>query len=243
MNKAGIKKAISIFCCGNLLWILFMFSAHAAPHQLEYLKNYHPVYRVEPKGHGTVYDVCFYFLRGNVGEAYAALEGHGVGKEQWLSDPCRDDYTFVGWYGNPERTGSPYTLDTPIYENTDLYAKWKYTGPGGCWPRSHRGVIHGIEEGSRYAANQTISITADGYNMHLIKPNDQRFRWIPIGWKVSDSITGDFSEEVLFIAEFSVGAQGEYMLYITYKEEIFDGADWQATGQICEVEELSFQVL
>ena len=35
----------------------------------------------------------------------------------------------------------------------------------------------------------------------------------------------------------------DFNLYITYKEEIFDGVGWQETGQVHEVEELTFQVI
>lgn len=243
MNKTKTKKVLSAFCIVSILLTSFVYSAQAAPQPLEYSTN-NPLVRVEPVGEGTVFDVNFILNTGLVGEStFAALEGHGIGKEQWPDDPRREDYAFVGWHDNTERTGTSYTMDTPIYQDTDLYAKWDYVGSGGYWPRPHRGVIHGIEEGDRFDANQTISITADGYNTHLDEPKDQRFRWIPVSWKVLDSMTGNFSEEAPFLARLSIDIQGDYKLYIAYKEEVFDGVDWQETGQLHEVEEVSFQVI
>ena len=245
MNKTIIKKAVCILCAVCFILTASVHSAHADPQPLEYsnLDFSYLLVRVEPDSEGTVLDVCFILGTGYVGEPpFAALEGYGVGEVQWPPEPGREGYTFVGWYDNPELTGTPYTMDTPIYKDTNLYAKWKYIGDGGYWPRPHRGVIHGIEEGSSFDANLTISITAEGHNMHLGEPKDQRFRWIPVSWRVSGSMPGDFSEEAPFLAEFSIAQQGEYTLYITYKEEIFDGVDWQETGQIQEVDELSFQV-
>lgn len=245
MNKAILKKALSAFCIVSILLTSSIYSAQAAPQPLEYsnLDFSYLLVRVEPDGEGTVFDVYFILDTGYVGEPpFAALEGYGVGEAQWPTDPGREGYTFVDWYDNPERTGMPYTMNTPIYEDTELYAKWKYAGSGGYWPRSHRGIINGIDEGSSFDTNQTVSITAEGYNMHLVTPNDQRFRWIPVSWKVTDSMSGDFTAEAPFSAEFSVGEQGDYKLYITYKEEIFDGANWQETGQIRDVEEVSFQI-
>lgn len=64
--------------------------------------------------------------------------------------------------------------------------------------------------------------------------------WIPVLWKVSDSTNDVFSQEAPFLAEFSLGKEGQYKIFITYKEEIFDGVNWQETGQIHRVEELGF---
>jgi len=237
------KKAVSVLCVICLFWTSSIYSAHAAPQPLEYLTDEFTVYRVEPEGDGKVYDVRFNVVRGPVTEPFAALEGHGLGEEQWLQDPVRENYTFLGWFDNPEGEGTQYTKDTPIYKDTELYAAWKYIGSGGCWPRTHRGIINGIEEGSIFNINQTISITAEGYNMNLNEPKDQRFRWKPDSYRVSDSIISSFAEVMPFLTTFSIDNQGDYKLYITYKEEIFDGVTWQETSQVHEVEELSFQVI
>ncbi len=79
--------------------------------------------------------------------------------------------------------------------------------------------------------------------MHIEIPNDQRFRWVPVGWKVENMIVGEFSEKSPYSAAFSIDSQGGYKLYITYKEEIFDGIAWQETGQMREVEEVAFQII
>jgi len=55
-------------------------------------------------------------------------------------------------------------------------------------------------------------------------------------------MNGSFSDESPFHTKFSIDTKGEYVLHITYKEEIFDGVGWQETGQSHEVPELSFQI-
>lgn len=158
------------------------------------------------------------------------------------NDPIRDGYEFLGWFDNVERAGSPYTKDTPIYRDTNLYAKWKYIGTGGTSPRAHRGEIEGISEGGSYNAGQTLSIIADGYNMHLSKPKDQRFRLMPVSFRLLSGASGNFSVEAPFTADLSLLSTGKQKLYVTYLEEIFDGAGWQGSGQLYEVEEVTFKV-
>ena len=204
------------------------------------LKN--PVRRIEPEGEGIVYDVSFVLESQSYGEWFAALEGHGIGGKQWPNDPVWEGYTFVGWYDNLEWKGNPYTKDTPIYQDTSLFAKWKYSGPGGAWPRTRRGDIQGIDEGSRLSAGQKLIITASGYNMNLEAPEDQRFRWYPVTWRLWDGTSGGFSNEAPFQTILSLDSKGDGQLYITYLEEIFDGVDWQETGQLREVEEVTFRI-
>ena len=199
-------------------------------------------WRVEPEGEGEVYDVCFTLQSQGYGERFAALEGHGIGEKQWPSDPAREGYTFIGWYDNLDWEGNPYTKDTPVYQDTYLYARWKYTGSGGIRPRAYRGDIQGVDEGSSYTIGQELSITASGYNRNLETPNDQRFRWIPVTWRLSDGTNGSFSGEDTYQATLSFDNKGEQYLYITYLEEIFDGIDWQETGQLYEVEEVLFRI-
>lgn len=78
--------------------------------------------------------------------------------------------------------------------------------------------------------------------MKLESPREQRFRWMPVTWRLSDGTSGDFASEAPFETTLSLDSTGEQRLYITYLEEIFDGVDWQETGQLHEVEEVSFQV-
>jgi hypothetical protein len=177
------------------------------------------------------------------GEAFAAPEGHGIGEAQWPgSPPGWDGYTFVDWYDNKDWNGEPYTQDTLIYKDTHLYARWKYTGPGGVWPRAHRGELGGIRDGDTLSAGQKLTITASGYNMDLESPREQRFRWYPVTWRIFDGTSGSFSVGTTFEAALSPIGKGEQKLYITYSEEIYDSTHWQATGQSREVEEIAFRV-
>lgn len=153
-----------------------------------------------------------------------------------------EGYTFVGWYDNLEWNGNPYTKDTPIYQDTSLCAKWKYSGSGGVWPRVRRGDIQGIDEDSSLSVGQKLTITANGYNMNLEKPKDQRFRWYPVTWRFSDGTSGSFSNEAPYQTVLSLDNKGEQRLYITYLEEIFDGVDWRETGQLREIEEIMFRI-
>lgn len=221
------------------------FNSRGEQHPLDYPTEawYDRLWRVEPEGEGTIYNVYFVLKSQTWGESFAALEGHGIGEAQWPgSSPAWEGYTFAGWYDNLEWNGDPYTKDTPIYQDTRLYARWKYSGSGGIWPRAHRGDIQGIDEGSSLSAGQKLTITASGYNMNLESPREQRFRWYPVSWRLSDGTSGSFSEEVPYQAVFTLGNTGEQRLHITYLEETFDGVGWQATGQLREVEEVIFQV-
>jgi hypothetical protein len=201
-----------------------------------------PVFRIEPDGDGTVCDVCFYLVSQGAGDKYAVLKGQGIGAKQWPNDPSRDGCEFVGWFDNEERKGSPYTKDTSIYQDTNLYVKWKYVGSGGIWPRAHRGKLKGINEGGSYSVGQTFSIITDGYNLNLSMPKDQRFRWIPVYWRLSDGTSGNFSKKAPYSVDLSLGNIGEQTLYITYLEEIYDGVSWQQTEQLHEAEEVIFKV-
>ncbi len=201
-----------------------------------------PVVRIEPDSEGTIYDVGFELNSGTIGDVYAALEGHGIGEKQWPHDPSRDGYEFVGWFDNLEWTGDPYRADTPIYRDTTLYAKWKYVGDGGIWPRNHRGDVRGINNGDVFLVGQPLTITVEGYNLSLEFPDDQRYRWFPVSYRVSNAASGEFPSHAPYTVEFSLQSIGGYTLYVTYKEEIFDGKVWQKTGQVREVEEHAFIV-
>ena len=41
------------------------------------------------------------------------------------TDPARKGYEFLGWYENPEGTGSPFTFGGSLTKDTTLYAKWE----------------------------------------------------------------------------------------------------------------------
>jgi hypothetical protein len=217
-------------------------NSRGVPHEMDYSNSDfdYQRHRIEPEGNGTVYDVFFTLVKGSMGEVYAALEGHGVGAEQWPNEPGRNNYEFVGWFDNEEGTGSPYTKDTPIFQDTNLYVKWKYAGSGGVWPRASYGEIEGIEDGASLIVGKELAITAAGYNMKLKAPQDQRFRWKPISWRLSDDKTGSFTVEAPFHANIIPEQAGKQQLYITYSEEIFDGVGWQPTGQTREVLEVMF---
>jgi hypothetical protein len=78
--------------------------------------------------------------------------------------------------------------------------------------------------------------------MDIGSPREQRFRWKPIEWRLSDGTKGSFTGETTFEADLLIGGEGDGMLYISYLEETFDGTSWQETGQICEVPEVPFQI-
>jgi uncharacterized repeat protein (TIGR02543 family) len=221
------------------------FNSRGEQHPLDYPTDawYDRLWRVEPEGDGTIYNVYFILQSQTWGESFAALEGHGIGETQWPgSSPGWEGYTFVGWYDNPSLEGEPYTKDTPIYQDTDLYAKWKYSGSGGTWPRARRGEIEGIRDAETLSTGQKQTITAIGYNMNLEAPREQRFRWYPVTWRLSDGTNGSFLNEAPFRAELTIGGKGDGRLCISYVEEIYDGTYWQETGQKREVEEVAFRV-
>lgn len=201
-----------------------------------------PVVRIEPDAKGKIYNVWFELNVGTIDIEYAALEGQGIGEKQWPHEPSRSEYEFDGWFDNLEWKGVPYNADTPIYQDTTLYAKWKYIGAGGTWPRNHRGDIRGINDGDVFSVGQPIIITSAGYNLFLKFTDDQRYRWFPISYRVTDVVSEDFPSYSPYTVEFYLQKTGKYTLYVTYKEEIFDGRDWQNTGQVHEVEERTFWI-
>lgn len=199
-------------------------------------------HRVEPEGEGTVYEVCFIWEKDVLYEPMAVLEGEGLGPRQWLEEWHRTDYTFMGWYDNVEGNGERYTMYTPIYQDTYLYALWKYAGLGGPWPRPTPSGISGLEVNENLQPGATATITAAGYNTHLIDPPSERFRWIPVSWRVDGLGQGQFSDEAPYTANISMATAGSYTLCITYREEVFDSITWQDTGKVHEAAELSFSV-
>jgi len=197
--------------------------------------------RTWPDGDGTVLEVHFQTYAFGPLCIFFVLEGYGLGGETvWPQEqyyPIREDYTFLGWFNNPYFIGEPYTNETPIYHETNLFAKWKYSGSGGVWPRAYRGIIQGIDERDALYLGQNLTITAIGHNMSLESPQDKRFRWMPISWRLSDGTSGVFTCGVPFQSNIHLINIGEQWLYITYLEEVFDRVDWQETGQIHEVRE------
>jgi len=194
-----------------------------------------------PEEDGTVLEVHFMTYAFGDLNIFFVLEGHGLGGDiVWTKEeyyPIRDDYSFHGWFDNIYFEGEPYTNETPIYQMTNLFAKWVYSGPGGIIPRAFRGEIHGIDNVNDFYVGQDISIISMGYNMNLELPEDKRFRLVPIAWRVSDGGDGIFSNMMPFTANISLNHIGEHVLYISYREEVFDGVVWQVTGNVREVRE------
>ncbi|MCL2372291.1 MAG: hypothetical protein FWC78_02690 [Defluviitaleaceae bacterium] len=219
------------------------FNSRGQEHSIDYLSlDFIDYVRVWPEEHDeTLLEVHFMTYAFGSLCIFPVLEGHGLGGGEtvWPAEqfnPTRDDYTFHGWFNNPNFEEAPYTNETIIYQDTMLFPKWVYSGPGGIWPRAYRGIIYGIDE-NNLSAGQNITITAAGYNMSLESPRDKRFRWVPISWRLSDGTSGYFASEYHFQASISLGGVGEQGLYITYMEEVFDRVNWQQTGQMREVRE------
>ncbi|MCL2356898.1 MAG: hypothetical protein FWC70_07055 [Defluviitaleaceae bacterium] len=170
---------------------------------------------------------------------FPAREGHGLGGDiAWPTEqfnPLRADYIFHGWFDNPDFDGAPFTNETIIFQDTMLFPKWVYSGPGGIAPRAYRGAIIGL--GDSGMSGSTLEITALGYNTCVESPWEKRFRWIPVAWRLSDDASGNFTNEAPFFASIPLRNAGEHGLYITYTEEVFDRVRWQQTGQVREVRE------
>ena len=218
------------------------FNSRGQEQPIDYLSLYFiDSVRVWPEEHdGMLLEVHFMTYAFGSLCIFPVLEGHGLGGETvWPTErynPMREDYTFHGWFNNPDFEGEPYTNETIIYQETMLFPKWIYSGPGGIWPRAYRGIVHGINE-NNLSAGQNLTITAAGYNMNLESPRDKRFRWMPISWRLSDGTSGYFTNEAPFQASIPLDSIGEQGLYITYLEEVFDRVTWQQTGQVREVRE------
>gem|GEM_PF-1260481 len=172
---------------------------------------------------------------------FLVLEGHGLGGDiVWPTErfnPFREDYTFHGWFDNPDFDGTPFTNETIIYQDTMLFPKWVYSGSGGIAPRAYRGAIIGLDDSSILTTGSNLEITALGYNMGVELPWEKRFRWVPIAWRLSDGTSGNFANEAPFFTSIPLRNAGENGLYITYMEEVFDRIRWQQTGQVHEVRE------
>ncbi len=55
---------------------------------------------------------------------------HAAG-DDWPKNPVKIGYTFGGWYTGQNGTGVQHTKNTIISRDTDLYAKWTYSGGTG----------------------------------------------------------------------------------------------------------------
>jgi len=190
---------------------------------------------------GTLLEVSFMTYAFGSLSVFPVQEGHGLGGDiAWPAErfnPIREDYIFHGWFDNPDFEGTPFTNETIIYQDTSLYPKWVYSGPGGIAPRAYRGIIIGLDDARILTAGSNLEITALGYNMGVESPWEKRFRWAPIAWRLSDGTSGNFTNEAPFSANIPLRSAGEHGLYITYIEEVFDRVGWQQTGQIREVRE------
>lgn len=234
-----ILKSLAVCLAALMLYPMGVFASDSSGN--EELGGGRP-HRVEPEGEGTVYEVCFMWEFGILYEPMAVLEGQGLGPEQWLEERQRTNYTFMGWYDNVEGTGERYTMHTPIYQDTNLYPQWKYAGPGGPWPRARPSGISGLTINENLQHGSTATVVAEGHNTHLVEPPSERFRWIPVNWRVEGLGQGTFSSEAPYTATIDLSTAGSYSLYITYKEEVFDGVAWQSTEREHEVQELPFSV-
>jgi len=198
--------------------------------------------RVWPEDNeGTLLEVSFMTYAFGPLCIFPVLEGHGLGGDiVWPTEqfnPIRDDYTFYGWFDNPDFYGVPFTNETIIYQDMMLFPKWVYSGPGGIVPRAYRGVIIGLDDSGIVAVESNLEITALGYNMGVESLHEKRFRWVPIAWRLSDGTNGNFANEAPFFTSIPLHNVGENGLYITYMEEVFDRIRWQQTGQVREVRE------
>lgn len=100
------------------------------------------------------------------------------------ADPTEDGWRFQGWHRNNDYMDDPFDFDTPITENTTLYAKWAKT-----WTVTFDANGHGtapaaqtVEEGEN--AVKPADLTAEGYSFQ--------------GWYTDTRYTMeyDFSKEV-----------------------------------------------
>ena len=190
---------------------------------------------------GTLLDVNFRTYAFGSMSVFPVLKGHGLGGDiVWPTErfnPIREDYTFHGWFDNLDFEGTPFTNETIIYQDTMLFPKWIYSGPGGITPRAYRGAIIGLDDSGILTVGSNLEITALGYNMGVESPWEKRFRWVPIAWRLSNETSGTFTNEAPFTASIQFVNTGEHGLYITYKEEVFDRVRWQQTGQVREIRE------
>ena len=72
-------------------------------------------------------DAKTYIFESNGGTAYDPIETAAL---LALPTPVKDGYWFVGWFDNPECTGSPIALPYFSAEKTTLYAKWVEVSAG-----------------------------------------------------------------------------------------------------------------
>lgn len=134
--------------------------------------------------------------------------------------PVKEGYTFVGWYYDEEYT-QPYIEGTPIFENTNLYAKFeinKYT------------VTFNLDGGEVVDGNAIQTIE---YGNSATAPVVTREGYRFIGWDKSfDNITGDLTvnaqwERITYTVTFYVDGEVYDTITVYHGTAFFDNSSVQ----------------
>ena len=83
--------------------------------------------------------------------------------------------------------------------------------------------VTGIKSKGVYGVNEKITITAQGAWMDNKEPIKGDVRYLPVGWKVTsyNNFTGS-----PYQVTFTVKAEGQYQLQVTFQKQSFDGKQW-----------------
>ncbi|MGN8896422.1 InlB B-repeat-containing protein [Flavonifractor sp. HCP28S3_F3] len=73
----------------------------------------------------TVKQYTITFVTGEGATAVEPITADYGAAVQAPAAPAREGYAFVGWYAEPDYSGTPYTFTTMPAENLTLYAKWQ----------------------------------------------------------------------------------------------------------------------
>ena len=137
-------------------------------------------------------DITFDYKSDQEADEFEIKPGSTISEDQ-LKEPEKDGFTFLGWFTKDEETGKltdPYSFDTKLYKDTEVYAKWRFNGDiklaydldGGEWAGEDSDLeAYGddyVEKDMTYKDGETartsdVKLKKDGYVFYGWKINGE----------------------------------------------------------------------
>ncbi len=118
------------------------------------------------------YDFCFHV---NYEGGFNRVDCIAKGKNASKWEAKRKGYLIENWYTDPSLK-TPYDFSTPVYQDTNVYAKWAEKGEG-------QGVVVTFDFNYEDGPNQAKISLVSGYKISIDHvPTASRFGYISTGW-------------------------------------------------------------